>query len=370
MKNDLIGLLPYGFVIWLHRRFLHKQEDLPFSCYHGVRMRIHKIVKSCLPYFLMRPEPFKPVSFPSKAVSVTRQLSDAVPNGRTVVFAMFSRNGRIRETTRYYIDKLGDIADNVVVFGDCPIIPDEVSKLPPVVRYCSFGRHGEYDFGSYKRGYEYVMQHPVLSTSSELLLCNDSCYGPVTPFANVFAKMATVDCDFWGLCENWYVQRHIQSYFLLFKRRVFLSPCFASFMRGVQKEESAIVVIIKYEIRLTRLLEENGFVGKSAFVLDGQEWTSTDPTYFPVSLMRRGCPLVKVKVIGRVCVDNKDGVEEILSCVRMFNEDLYRLICDELSPRSASDKRGVTADGSSRNSRAATDWATSDRSAEASLFLV
>ncbi len=331
MKNSLIGLLPYGLVIWFRCRFLHKQEDIPLFYYQGVWMRIRRIVRFCLPYFLMRPEPFKPVNFPAQAVSVARQLTDAVPNGRTVVFAMFSRDGRIRETTRYYIDKLGDVADNVVVFGDCPIIPDEVSKLPSVVRYCSFGRHGEYDFGSYKRGYEYVMRHPVLSTSKELLFCNDSCYGPVTPFAKVFAEMTAADCDFWGLSENWYGQRHLQSYFLLFKRRVFLSPCFDSFMRGVQKEGSVISVIVKYEMRLTHVLEENGFVGKSAFVLDGQERTLTDLTLFPVSLMRRGCPLVKVKVIEKERgMDNKEGVEETLSCVREFNQDLYCLICDEL----------------------------------------
>ena len=345
-NSGLTATLPYGLVVWLRRKFWHEQEDFPLLHYHGIRKRIRRFVKFCLPYFFVKRyqrspnvqyaamrtsmlnERSTPVSFPVEAVTVARSLSDSVPNGRTAVFAMFSKDGQIKTSTLYYISKLGDIADNVVVFGDCPIIPDEVSSLPSIVRYCSFRRHGEYDFGSYKRGFEYVMSHPVLAGSKELLFCNDSCYGPITPFSDVFEKMADVNCDFWGLCENYYGRRHLQSYFLLFKRKVFCSRRFASFMRNIRKKKSVAEVILNYEISLTPILEKNGFVGKSAFHIDGQERTYINPTVFPVSLMQLGCPLVKVKAL-RGSVDNFQGIEETLAVIHAANSELWQIIMKE-----------------------------------------
>lgn len=275
-------------------------------------------------------EKCKSIRFPAQAKNVKKILSEAVPNGRTAIFALFSRDGYIKESTLYYISHLSEITDNVVVIGDCPILPNEILRLPNIVRYCSFKRHCKYDFGSYKLGYEYVMRNPALATSTELLFCNDSCYAPVVPFKNVFEKMASVSCDFWGLCQNWHGLWHIQSYFLVLKRNVFTSKCFASFMRGVKKQKYVGDVIIKYEMGLTQTLSKAGFVGKSVFTLEGQENTPINPPGFPITLMAQGCPLVKTKVFYEEGF-NKEGFEETLSYVKRVNEELGRLICSELA---------------------------------------
>ena len=103
-------------------------------------------------------------------------------------------------------------------------------------------RHGEYDFGSYKRGWDWARASGALAESDELLLCNDSCYGPFHPFGSVFAAMAARPCDFWGLSmfqirdkQTKSLHYHFQSFFLVFRRRVFESEVFTGFMASIRK---------------------------------------------------------------------------------------------------------------------------------------
>lgn len=58
------------------------------------------------------------------------------------------------------------------------------------------GRHGEYDFGSYKRGEAWARQAGWLDEVDDLILCNDSCFGPVGSFAPMFERMEARHLDF------------------------------------------------------------------------------------------------------------------------------------------------------------------------------
>lgn len=52
---------------------------------------------------------------------------------------------------------------------------------------------------------------------------------------------------------------HVQSYFVVFKPVVFNSEIFNNFITSVKKEDTKEEIIIRYEMGMTHLLEENGF---------------------------------------------------------------------------------------------------------------
>jgi rhamnosyltransferase len=68
------------------------------------------------------------------------------------------------------------------------------------------------------------------------------------------------DCDFWGLTVNQeqYLP-HLQSYFLVFNKKIINSEIFKNFFRKVKREDNKQNIIENYEIALTSSFLDAGF---------------------------------------------------------------------------------------------------------------
>jgi lipopolysaccharide biosynthesis protein len=104
-----------------------------------------------------------------------------------------------------------------------------------------------------------------LAKLEELLLTNSSIIGPLQPLAPLWQKSSMKQCDFWGLTDNDEFGRHLQTYFMVFRRQVIQAACFMDFWRSVLPFKDKQQVVQNYEIGLTRRLEENGFKWKAVF---------------------------------------------------------------------------------------------------------
>jgi lipopolysaccharide biosynthesis protein len=137
---------------------------------------------------------------------------------RVAVFASYDKNGRVWDYVISYIKRLREVCDKIIFIADNEATQEEQNKLTGLVDFKQFQRHGEYDFGSYKRGWQYLKNQEWFSQIDELILCNDSCFsvGALTP---VFEQMSHKQCDFWGMTENQDHQSHLQSFFLVFKKK-------------------------------------------------------------------------------------------------------------------------------------------------------
>lgn len=184
---------------------------------------------------------------------------------RIIIFAHYDKNNLIQDYVIYYLQELKKVSDKIIFVSDGEIKEKGLKKLQGLVTHIIAKKHGEYDFGSYKRGYFYALEQGLLGDCDELVFCNDSCYGPLFPIEDIFEKMSFENIDFWGNTAN---PRgllnadfpHVQSNFLVLKKQVFTSDIFKSFVHSVMKETNKNDIIIKYEIGLTKYLEDNGFV--------------------------------------------------------------------------------------------------------------
>ena len=179
----------------------------------------------------------KEITFPEGTVSISRVYDvKRVEHRRTAVLSCFTGNGCLPDTLIYLIKGLREVADNIILIGDCLIYPDELDSL---VAYAYFERHEQYDFGSYQRGLRYAREKGLLDSgiTDELILTNDSCYGPVFPFSESIDKMEESPCDFWGYsCSNskshGYAE-HVSSYFFVFRRSIIDSCLLDRFLKRV-----------------------------------------------------------------------------------------------------------------------------------------
>lgn len=270
-------------------------------------------------------------SYPEEARSVRASFPPHPARfRRTAVFAAHSSDCSIPERTLFYLRGLADVVDNIVFVASNPLLPGEADKLDGLVSDILAEQHDEYDFGSYKRGFRLASGRKLLDAEAidELVLCNDSCYGPVFPFADMFAAMGSRDCDFWGMTENEELgARHLQSFFLVFRRAVLDGGELARFLDGVTALAGRGGVVLHYETSITEMLQKAGCRSDS-FVPFGETpkemGKSPNPMLRPLALLRRfRTPLVKVKALdGEI----EESLDETIAFLRDANPALSKLV--------------------------------------------
>lgn len=189
----------------------------------------------------------------------------------TAIFAHYDKDCIIDDYVLFYLKELKNVADRIIFVSDCELDEEQISKLKGIVDYTLAQKHGEYDFGSYKRGIQLAMENGLYENTDNLILLNDSCYGPFGSLKNLFEEMNAKDCDFWGFAsnENRYgdslfevpeaENMHVQSYFIVLKKQVLHSNAFKDFILSVKKESTKKDIIFNYEMGLTAVLCKEGF---------------------------------------------------------------------------------------------------------------
>lgn len=180
-------------------------------------------------------------------------------NKRLFLFAGYNQHGVVDDALIYYVRKISAFGD-IVLCMDSDCSDTELKKLAPYTTHIIATRHGEYDFGSYKRAYIWATQHLDLSGYDFVYILNDSVFGPLYPMDKYFNDMESAGTDVFGLCYNPTGRRpHIQSWFIGMRPRVFLSPWFDGFMHAVTKQSDKGAITYLYEYGFTKQAIDNGF---------------------------------------------------------------------------------------------------------------
>lgn len=280
-------------------------------------------------------------SFPSKAIETEIDFGTNSSNKqkRLALFAAFSASGRISETTLHYLKGLKEVCDNIVFVMNAPILHDEVEKLRGIVRYAIFRHHGGYDFNSWKIGYELSKKIGLLKAgvTSELILSNDSCYGPVFPFSEAFETMKSRECDFWGLtsyCCEFVNVEHIQSYFVVLREKILKGPAFEKFLNSSPGSSNRWLTIIRCEAGLTNALSSAGYKWDTLCPKDFYLKYNSVPFTRPLMMMENyKIPLVKVKALAGEMMDSRD---DVVNYIKRYNPKLASLL-PEATPQSNCD---------------------------------
>lgn len=206
---------------------------------------------------------------------------------RAVCFAHYDKGGLVQDYVLYCLSCLKEISDEIIFVSDGILASQEKDKLTNIVSLCIDKQHGEYDFGSYKRAFFALSD---VEQYDEIIFVNDSCYGPLYSLPPIFEKMQQY--DFWGITQHSDHQQHLQSYFLVFSRKVFTDPRFFEWVKGIKKEDSVRDVILNYEVTFTPYLAALGFSWDSYIHID----VKYDPLCYWKILVNAGCPLIKTRL--------------------------------------------------------------------------
>ena len=217
---------------------------------------------------------------------------------RIALFAHFDRDGIIDDYVLFYLRGLRGVVQRILFVSDCELRPGEAAKLDGVAELVFAGRHGEYDFGSWKRAFANLDDR--LDEWDEVVLANDSCYAPIFPFEDVFERMDARPCDVWSPTATEAKGRldHLSSYFLVLRRPVLRDPAFREFWTKIEAEPNSGVVVQKYEVGLSKLLLARGFAWASLTPIAGSG-AFVSNAYVHDTLFQQRVSWIKVNVFKR-----------------------------------------------------------------------
>lgn len=209
-------------------------------------------------------------------------------NNRLFLFAAYDSNGVIDDALVYYISSLAKLGD-VIVCIDYDCAKSEINKLKPYSIHQIANRHGEYDFGSYKRCFQYARDYDLLKNYEYVYLVNDSVFGPMYDISGLINKMEANSKDAVGIIKSQHkTHAFMESWFVRLNKKVFLTQWFDEFLSTVQTEQRKSTITIKYEHGLTNLVAQHKCSWDGIYAIYGRK-TYNNPKY----LFKHGCPFIK-----------------------------------------------------------------------------
>ncbi|HRG63810.1 MAG TPA: rhamnan synthesis F family protein [Burkholderiales bacterium] len=176
------------------------------------------------------------------------------------IFAHYDPQGKIENFVIYYLEKLKAVSNQIIFVSTSMLNDIEQQKIKHLVDKIITRENIGYDFHSYKAGIDSI---DGLTAYDQLILCNDSCYGPLFSLKDIFVKMNRQEINFWGITSSNLLQFHLQSYFLVFNKPVLQSNCFINFWKNLPIYQNRKDIIHNYEIALTQVLISNNHYAAS-----------------------------------------------------------------------------------------------------------
>lgn len=247
---------------------------------------------------------------------------------RLAIFAFYNEKGLINDYVVTYLKYLKEVSDNIIFVADNDPNVKELSKIYLLVSHIESYHHGEYDFGSYKIGFKYAKEHYLLDDVDEIILCNDSCFC-VDSLKPAFDKMSTKPCDFWSMTASNEYEPHLQSFFLVVKKKLFNSEVFSNYLDNVKHLDSFLEIVNTYEIPLKMTFEKEGF--KSASYIKAPK--KNNPTFFPIKCIKVKMPLIKRKIFTEsyAC---KESLLEVILYLKIKHNAKYKDILNYFNVNS------------------------------------
>lgn len=156
-----------------------------------------------------------------------------------------------------------------------------------------------FDFGAWSHLYSLLQDN---LNADRLFLINDSMIGPLSKelFDQLLSKLNASDADFLGLIANAKPAFHLQSFFLVFKRKILEDQIFSRYFAGLWNFPEKSMVIDFYETRLTQLLIRLGYSVEAMYDLPSPPSEKSDAVIHRIDeLYEVGFPYLKTSMVSK-----------------------------------------------------------------------
>jgi rhamnosyltransferase len=216
---------------------------------------------------------------------------------RIGIFCFYDKDGIVDEYIEFLLDELSHCLSRLVVIVNGEINDRGKQIFKKYTDEIHIRKNKGFDGGAYKDVLINVLGWHEVQKYDELVLCNDTFYGPFVSFESIFDKIECEKADFWGL--NYYcnkVANHLQSYFLVFRRKILQgSDLIDYFDKNINILSSDITDVYgDFELGLFYYLSNLGY-SFSAYTKDNPYNIFQ---YSDISIRQFNMPILKKKVFS------------------------------------------------------------------------
>ncbi len=197
---------------------------------------------------------------------------------RLGIFVFYDVNNVLNDYVFFLLKSIKELVNKLVVVINGGNKQETMEKLYCFTSYLYIRENIGYDGGAYKDTFLIFLADEKWECWDEVILFNDTFYGPFFSWGHIFEKFENIDVDFWGLSrwvqgeeKNWgcEIAEHVQGYFIVIRKRMVLSPYFMEFWRQLQYPLTYQRAVINFEAEFTKFFSQKGFLFKTWLDLVG-----------------------------------------------------------------------------------------------------
>ena len=256
---------PFRFVTRNTKRFIGKSARRAYRVLKKIKN------KSAAP---VRKKIAKDLNWPPAQIAVNQMPPATVETDcrRLVVYTIFDKDGVVDRYILYFLKALSAWADRTVVVINGSVNKAGNTALREIGCEVVTRANSGFDAWGVKAGFEYV-GYEKLQEYDEVIVANNTLFGPVSDLKEMFEAMAQRKVDFWGIASHagfadfdpfgcnpyGYIPEHIQSFFYGIRKNMLSSAAFKRFWKELPELPDYNAAVGLYETVMTKYFTDAGF---------------------------------------------------------------------------------------------------------------
>lgn len=255
---------------------------------------------------------------------------------RAAVYSFFDQQGKVDGYIEYFLDDFIKNIERLVIVSNSSLKKEEKAKLEKYTTEILERENKGFDIWGYKTGLEYIGWDELIQYD-EIVIANNTIMGPVFSLNCMFEEMSKREVDFWGITRHYqfdgdpfgcneygYIPEHIQSYFMVFRKRMISAKEFQSYWEKLPMLHNYNEAVGMHETAFTKRFADMGFSWDTYVDTSDYKTLSLFPLMdYPVALIRdKKCPIIKKRAFFQ------DYNNLMLGTVGQQTVELYEYIRD------------------------------------------
>lgn len=250
---------------------------------------------------------------------------------RLGIFVFYDKDGIADDYIDYLLRAMSEVLDRLVIVCNGKVAPDAVATFEKYSKDVHVRDNLGFDGGAFKDALLKYLKREEVENYNELVIFNDTFFGPFYPFSRVFHKMESSDCDFWGLSRHKQFtesgrcfSEHVQSYFVVARKRVINSDVFWNYWETFMNPKGIDDAIDQFEIEFSQTLLKAGFIMDSFLKMPEYESQDLDQNFnYPYWCCGKAISHYDFPVFKRKNLVGLDPLDEDVSRALIYIEENY-----------------------------------------------
>ena len=254
---------------------------------------------------------------------------------RLGIYLIYDKDKIIDSYIDYILGELKTCIDHLVVVCNMPEVIRGADILEKHADEIFFRENIGFDAGGFKEALFDFLGWDIVLEYEELVLANDSFFGPFKPMREIFFKMDMKPYDFWGLTKHasWEpagmrsFSEHIQSYFFVIRSAMLHDAQFIQYWKKIPFYREFWDVVICHEEKFTSYFNKLGYtygVLADTEINDSKtNFANNYSQYESISyelIKKRNCPFLKKQQIAYNTLSQQTQ-ENLFQAIRYIDEN-------------------------------------------------